>query len=110
MHPVHPSAALKTRSGYQVSIPGGTDEVLIQLGNVEVLRITLGTNMTIKTPGNLTIEANNIELRTANNLSVRASNSVDLKASANLSLNTAGANIKLNGPTVNINNGAFEVT
>jgi hypothetical protein len=33
-----------------------------------------------------------------------------LKAGANVSLNTAGANIKLNGPTVNINNGAFEVT
>ena len=57
--------------------------------------------MTIKTQGNLTIEANNIELKSTNNVTVKASNSMDLRASANVSL--TGAN-------VNVNNGALEVT
>jgi hypothetical protein len=102
MHPRLPLATpLKTRSGYQITTPAGTDEVVVQLNNVEVLRITLGANMTIKTQGTLTLDANNIELKSGNNVSVKASNSLDLRASANVSLN---------GAAVNVNNGALEIS
>jgi uncharacterized protein (DUF2345 family) len=96
-----PPLPFKTRSGYQITSPAGTDEVVVQLNNIEVLRITLGANMTIKTQGTLTLDANNIELRSTNNVTVRASNSLDLRASAN---------VTLNGATVNVNNGALEVS
>ena len=102
MHPRLPVATpLKTRSGYQITAPAGTDEVVVQLNNVEVLRITLGANMTIKTPGTLTLDANNIELKSSNNVNVRASNSLDLRASGN---------VTLEGTNVSVNHGALEVS
>jgi hypothetical protein len=119
MQLAHPllSSTLKTGSGYQVSTPAGTDDVVIQLNGIEVLRITLGTNMTIKTQGALRLEANSIELvsttsvkaKAGTNLDLRASTTADLRASANLAL-SGGALVSVNGATVNVNNGALEVT
>jgi len=118
-------ATLKTRSGYQVSIPGGADDVLIQLNNVDVLRITLGANMTIKATGDLTLEANNIKLKAMNNLTSQTGNSMDMKAGGNVTLGSgsnmdlkagasasigAGGNLTVDGAAVNINHGALEVT
>jgi uncharacterized protein (DUF2345 family) len=104
------ATTLKTRSGYQVSIPGGTDDVLIQLNNVDVLRITLGANMTIKAQGDLTLEANNIKLNSMNDVKVKAGNTMDMRASASASIR-AGSNLTLDGPSgVNVNQGALEVS
>ena len=96
------TATLKTRGGYQISTPGGADEVVIQLNNFEVMRITLGANMTIKTQGNLSIEATNITLKAGNTLTVESGAKLDLKA--------VGASVALGGGKVSLNNGALEVT
>jgi uncharacterized protein (DUF2345 family) len=119
------TTTLKTRSGYQVSIPGGADDVLIQLNNVDVLRITLGANMTIKAQGDLILEAANIKLKSTNSVTVQAGNSMDMRAGGNASIGAgsnmdmraggsasigAGGNLTVDGATVNINHGALEVT
>jgi uncharacterized protein (DUF2345 family) len=116
---------LKTRGGYQVSIPGGADDVLIQLNNVDVLRITLGANMTIKAQGDLTLEATNIKLKTSNNLNVMTGNTMEMRAGSNASIGAgcnmdmraggsasigAGGTLTVDGSTVNVNHGALEVT
>jgi hypothetical protein len=92
---------LTTRGGYQVSTPAGTDDVVVQLNNVEVLRITVGANMTIKTKGTLTLDANNIELRSTS-LDVRASLNATLKTGNDLAL-SAGRSVTVNGNAVGVN-------
>jgi uncharacterized protein (DUF2345 family) len=104
-----PPSTLKTRGGYQVSIPAGTDDVLVQLNNVEVLRVSLGTNMTIKTPGTLKLEANDIQLNATNNVTVKASSNLDVRASSAANLQ-AGSTLSLRGATVDVNQGALEIT
>ncbi|HUA59287.1 MAG TPA: hypothetical protein VML19_11065 [Verrucomicrobiae bacterium] len=102
---------LTTRGGYQISTPAGTDEVVVQLNNKEVLRITLGVNMTIKTLGTLTLSAANIDLRCTNNLTIGAGNNLDLRAAIdatvrggnNLELKSDAGDVSINGSTVNIN-------
>jgi len=102
-------STLTTRGGYKVSTPAGTDEVVVQLNNVEVLRITLGVDMTIKTTGKLTLDAANIDLKCTNNVTVRASNCLDLRASVNATLQ-AGAELTLNGgSTANLDGGKVYV-
>ncbi len=102
MQPTQPPTTLRTRSGYQVSTPDGADVVLIQLNNVEVMRIALGANMTIKTQGDLTMEANNITLKATNNVSVHAFTSLELKAVSSATLAASGA-LSLKGGKVNVN-------
>jgi hypothetical protein len=110
------SPTLTTRGGYQVSTPAGTDDVVVQLNNVEVLRITLGANMTIKTKGTLTLDATNIELKCANNLTVKASNCLDVRAAVNANLNAGGdlslgggGTVKVNGATVDVDGGTLNL-
>jgi hypothetical protein len=117
MHLAQAPATLKTRSGYQVSIPGGADDVLIQLNNVDVLRITLGANMTIKTSGDLNLEATNIKLKAMNSLTLQTANSIEMRAGSNMDLKAgasatigAGGTLTVDGATVNINHGALEIT
>jgi len=126
------TTTLKTRSGYQVSIPGGADDVLIQLNNVDVLRITLGANMTIKAQGDLILQAANIKLMPTNNVDVQglnfnvmAGNSIGMRAGSNASIGAgsnmeikagactsirAGGSLTVDGAIVNVNGGALEVT
>ena len=106
MQVTQPPATLTTRGRYQVSTPDGADVVLIQLNNVEVMRITLGANMTIKTQGDLTIEANNITLKAMNRVSVSAQNSMELKTAANATL-AASATLSLKATKVNVNGAAL---
>lgn len=99
-----PTPTLKTASGYQVSNPT-LDELLIQLNNVEVLRINLGRNMTIKTPGDLTLEANNLTLKSNNNLRLQSYNGLDLKASGSGRLEASG-DLSVRGATVSVTGSA----
>jgi len=103
MQLAHPIARLKTHSGYEVTTPTA-DEVLVKLNNVEVLRITLGSNMTIKTQGTLTLDANNIEIKCKNWLHATALNSMDLRAGGNAVL-SANCNLAVKGVTVSIDDG-----
>jgi hypothetical protein len=111
------AGTLRSRSGYQVSIPAGGDEVVVQLNNVEVFRINLGTPMKIKTPGDFVIEAGSITLRADRSLIVQSGATMDLKAGSSLALSgastvtaRAGATFYITGSTVNVNGGALEVT
>jgi len=126
--PLQPSAQLKTtapsqqgptlttRGGYQVSTPAGTDDVVVQLNNVEVLRIKLGADMTIKTQGTLRLDATDIELVCRNNLKAMVGNSVDVKASLNTSVTagndlsmTGGRTVTVNGNTVDVDGGTINL-
>jgi hypothetical protein len=109
MQLAQPPATLNTRSGYKVSTPTGTDDVVIQLNNVEVLRIKLGTNMTIKALGSLSIEAQNITLKADMNVSIRSGGNLDLKSDGGMNLKSS-APMSVTGSSVNVNNGALEVT
>jgi len=91
--------------------------VLIQLNNVDVLRITLGANMTIKATGDLSLEANNIKLKAMSNLTTQVGSNMEMRAGSNMDLRAgasttigAGGNLTVDGATVNVNHGALEVT
>jgi uncharacterized protein involved in type VI secretion and phage assembly len=68
--------------------------------------------------GKLTLNAQEIEIKANSNLKLNAQQNIDLKATSQCSIEgTAGATLKnaaakvaLSGPSVNINNGALEVT
>lgn len=68
--------------------------------------------------GKVTISAQEIELKASSNLKLTAQQNIDLKATSQCNLEgTAGATLKnaaaqvaLSGPTVNLNNGALEIT
>ncbi len=58
--------------------------------------------LTLKSTGDLTIQCNNFK--------VEAQMNADLKANVAVNVQNAAAKVALSGPTVNINNGALEVT
>jgi hypothetical protein len=101
---------LTTRGGYEVSVPGGGDEILIQLGGSEVMRITLGTMMKIKTTDNLSLEAPNITLRADNSIKIESGAAMDLKSGSVMTLKSASNLNAQSSGIVSINNGALEVT
>jgi len=104
-----PVVTLKTPGGYQVSNPAGTDEVVIQLNAVEVMRIKLGTNMTIKSLGSLSIEAQNITLKADNAVTIQSGMNMNLKVGGQADLR-AVSRMTVTTPTFDVNGGALEVT
>lgn len=68
--------------------------------------------------GKLSLSAKEIEIKATSNLKLNAQQNIDLKATSQLTVEgTAGATLKnaaakiaLSGPSVNINNGALEIT
>ena len=68
--------------------------------------------------GKLVLSGQEVEIKSQSNLKVSAQQNIDLKATSQMTVEgTAGATLKnaaakvaLSGPTVNINNGALEVT
>jgi hypothetical protein len=112
------SPQLKPQGGYQVSIPAGSNAVVIELNGTEVLRISLGATMSIKSQNDLSFEAPNIKLiadktvtiqtgtdfwlKSGANMSFKSSSDMSLKCSSMMSLNS-GSTMDLKGSTVNVN-------
>jgi len=95
------------QQGYQVSTSG--DQVVVQLNNVEVLRITLGSNMIIKSQDNLSIEAPNITLKATNAVTVMSGANTSVKSQGQLSVQ-ASSTVSITGSTVNVNGDGLVVT
>ncbi|HEY3742091.1 MAG TPA: hypothetical protein VGL53_19700 [Bryobacteraceae bacterium] len=110
---------LKPQSGYQVTIPPGSQDVVIQLNGTEVLRISLGTTMAIKSQNDLLFEAPNITLKADKSVTIQSgSGTLTLKSGAMMSLECgssmamkscstmslkSGGEMDLRGSTVNVN-------
>lgn len=70
------------------------------------------------TSGDMAFEGNNLEIKARQNFKVQATGSCEIKSTqsctvegtSGLTLKNAAAQIALSGPTVNVNNGALEVT
>jgi hypothetical protein len=110
---------LKALSGYQVSIPEGSSDVVIQLNGTEVLRISLGATMSIKSQNDLSFEAPNItfkadnsvkiqtrtgslELKSGSMMRLECGSDMTLKSSSTMNLKS-GSEMDLKGSQVNIN-------
>jgi hypothetical protein len=93
---------LTTRGGYKVTTPFGTDDLVVYFNNNEVLRITLGGDMTIKTKGTLRLEAADIDLKCTGRLTVNAGHSLDLKSGLDASLLAHGSLVLKAGYDVNM--------
>jgi hypothetical protein len=115
---------LKARSGYQVSIPTGSSDVVIELNGVEVMRISLGAIMSIKSQNDLSFEAPNITLKAGNSVRIEAGVSIALKSGVMMTLDSgasmalkgcgtmalkSGVSMTLDAAKVDINNGALEI-
>jgi hypothetical protein len=61
--------------------------------------------MTIKTPGDLTLEANNLTLKSNNNLRLQSYNGLDLRASGSGRLEASG-DLSVRGATVSVTGSA----
>jgi len=107
-----------------VSIPPGTTDVVIQLNGAEVLRISLGATMSIKSQNDLLFEAPNITLKAGNLVNIQAGTSIGLKAGSMMTLEgglslavkagsaislRSGGSMTLDSAKVDLNNGALEV-
>ena len=104
-----PPVTLSTQGGYQVSNPSGTDELVIQKNNVEVLRIKLGMNMTIKTTGSLSIEAQSITLKADTSVRITSGSNTDINSQSQMSLKSA-SKMSVTASTFDVNGGALEVS
>jgi len=118
---------LKAQGGYQVSIPAGSSDVVIQLNGAEVMRISLGATMSIKSQNDLSFEAPNITLKadksvtiqtgtgtiglksgtmmkleSGSEMTLKSSSAMNLKSSSTMSLNS-GSEMDLRGSQVNLN-------
>jgi hypothetical protein len=108
MQLIKPPVTLTTSGGYQVSTAAG-DQIVVQLNNVEVLRITLGATMTIKSQDNLSIEAPNITLKATNVVTIMSGANTSIKSQGQLSVQASGT-LSITGATVNINGDGLVVT
>jgi len=123
VRPLAPAIAagsmLKGQSGYQVSIPDGSSDAVITLNGAEVMRISLGAKMSIKSQNDLTFEAPNITLKAdksvtistgTGDMSLKSGSALTLSASTNMTIKcgfmmtlTSSSTMDLKGSTVNIN-------
>lgn len=74
------------------------------------LKTTAKGETVIESTGKLTLKSNDDLTIECKNFKVDAQMNADLKANAAVNVQNAAAKIALSGPTVNINNGALEVT
>jgi phage protein D len=114
---------IKSRSGHTILLDdtAGSEEITIvdKTGNNMIVLHSPDNSMQIKVQGDLTLESQGkITLKATTGLDISSSNSLSIKGmngtiegSGSMTVkNGAGAQIALNGPSVNINNGALEVT
>lgn len=101
MQLLKPPPTLTTSGGYQVSVASG-DQVVVQFNNVEVLRITLGNNMIIKCQdlsieaNNISLKASNaLNIISAANTSVKSQGQLTVQASS--TVNITGSTVNING-------------
>ncbi|MGD0003994.1 MAG: VgrG-related protein [Anaerolineaceae bacterium] len=114
---------IKSRSGHIILLDDtqGNEEISIEdkNGNKIVLH-SPDNSLEIKVQGNLTIEAQGsvkisglagLEIGSNTTMSIKGSAGATIEGTGTLTLkNGAGAEIDLSGPSVNVNNGALEVT
>lgn len=76
--------SFRTRKGFEVSNPAGTDRILIQMGGQTLFEVDLGggSNMTIQISGDLSINV-------GGNISLTAGRSVTVSSGSNMNLNVA---------------------
>lgn len=129
---------IKSRSGHTIVLDdtNGSEEITItdKTGSNKIVLHSPDNSMQIRVQGDLTIEAQGkitlkgqtgVDLSSSAKMTVKGQTGVDVTSDANLSikgmsgsveattsltLKNAAAQIALSGPTVNINNGALEVT
>ncbi len=86
--------------------------------NTDTLKLNLSKDLASKAQGNTTLETTGeLTLKSTGNLTIECQNfkvdakmNADLKANVAVNVQNAAAKVALSGPTVNINNGALEVT
>jgi uncharacterized protein involved in type VI secretion and phage assembly len=114
---------IKSRSGHTILLDdtAGSEEITIvdKTGSNKIVIHSPDNSLQIKVQGDLTIEAQGkITLKAGTGMDVSSDASLSIKGatgsiegSGNLTIkNGAGAQIALSGPSVNLNNGALEVT
>jgi phage protein D len=114
---------IKTRAGHTILLDdtSGNEQISIidKTGQNQIVMASADNSLKIKVEGDLTLESKGkITIKALNGLDMSSDNSLSLKGlsgtiegTSSLTIkNGAGAQIALTGPTVNINNGALEVT
>lgn len=130
---------IQSRSGHVITLDDtdGSEKITIKdmTGNNKIEIDSASNTMTINTDdqvtieasgnisvkstgGNLSFEGNKMEIKTSGDFKVDATGSCDIKSNGNctvegtagLTIKNAAAQIAMSGPTVNVNNGALEVT
>jgi phage protein D len=115
---------IKSRAGHIILLDDtdGSEEITIvdKTGNNKIVLHSPDNSLQIKTDGDLTIEsqgkikiksAAGIELVSDADLSIKGTSSATVEGTGSLTIKDgAGAQVALSGPSVNINNGALEVT
>ncbi len=130
---------IQSRSGHVIILGDEQGKEMITIrdktGKNEVIIDSAQNTMTVKCEKDITVEAkgkvnvksaggdiafegNNLEIKARQNFKVQATGSCEIKSTqsctvegtSGLTLKNAAAQIALSGPTVNVNNGALEVT
>lgn len=130
---------IQSRSGHVIILGDEQGKEMITIrdktGKNEVIIDSAQNTMTVKceqditveakgkvnvksTSGDMAFEGNNLEIKARQNFKVQATGSCEIKSTqsctvegtSGLTLKNAAAQIALSGPTVNVNNGALEVT
>jgi phage protein D/phage baseplate assembly protein gpV len=130
---------IKSRSGHVILLDDkqGEEKIIVRdkTGKNEIVIDSPNNTMTVKvdkdftieakgavtvksTSGDLAFEGKNLSIKTQQNFQVQATGSCSIKSTQNctvegtagLTLKNAAAQIAMSGPSVNINNGALEVT
>jgi uncharacterized protein involved in type VI secretion and phage assembly len=114
---------IKSRSGHTIILDDtqGSEEITIidKTGNNKIILHSPDNSMQIKIEGNLTIEAKGtvtikgtagVEMSSDAALSIKGMSSTVEGSTGTVIKNGSGAQIAMSGPSVNINNGALEVT
>jgi hypothetical protein len=98
---------LKAQSGYQVSIPAGSSDVVIQLNGAEVMRISLGATMSIKSQNDLSFEAPNITLKADKSVTIQAgTGAIALKSGTMMRLECGSDMLLKSSSTMNLKSGS----
>ena len=131
---------IRSRSGHVIILDDSDGAELIKVcdktGNNEIVVDSASNSMTVKADKDITIEAKgkinikssngdlslegkNLKIATMQNFTVEATGSCNIKSTQNCTVegtagltmkNATGAQIAMSGPSVNVNNGALEVT
>jgi uncharacterized protein involved in type VI secretion and phage assembly len=115
---------IKSRSGHIILLDDtqGSETITIvdKTGNNKIVLHSPDNSLEIKVQGNLTIEAQGsikisgmqgVEMSSNTDMSIKGTSGTTIEGTGSLTVkNGAGAQIAYSGPSVNVNNGALEVT